>query len=1063
MLESNAHLLEDYPDLEPPEPYPEEDQEAPPAAQPPPSPDLQFDPEVQIIGHKRSRSDSPDVSLSEAVRPSEEKRGRADDSVRENDEDWLRYSPSQGSDHAVEERVNFVKEKMLSRYASEIDGECMPVTAPNGDRVYAKLNRSEGEERLKKLDVRANSHDLISEPINILFEKLEQEAFTKTLKASTECESVPDVPETPVVHEKLWVDKYTPKSFTELLSDEHTNREVLLWLKQWDSSVFGSEIRSTSDEVLSALKRHSTVAHHQKPLDSKFSRMKRGPKWSNNTYRHSKSMDETGNSNSIQDILNKKSKHIGPPEQKILLLCGPPGLGKTTLAHVAGRHCGYHVVEVNASDDRSTSTIEAKILDVVQMNSVMSDSRPKCLVVDEIDGALTDGKGAVEVLLKMVSAEKKSDVGKETLAKEHPGRKSSKKGRHTTSLSRPVICICNDLYAPALRPLRQVAKLWEDDGVSSSHTGFTYLFNQQLAVWLKYICNKEGMKANAIALTALAEYTECDIRSCLNTLQFLSKKKETLNAFPFVCCWKNQRIVLYVRGREYISKTCLILASLIDYQEKYLAAVFFGFEDYAMKNKINGFSKFDIGSQVVGRKDVSRNVLDVWKEVFQRKKTKMERKSCSSKPFEFNSLYSLLSNRGDGDLILDGIHENILQLSYHDPVMQKTVKCLNSLGVYDLLHQYIMRTQQMPLQVYLPSIAITVNRLVAQVQKPNIEWPRSYQRFRTMMTEKMDILNTWHYKIPPQIARHLSAVSFVEDLISPLLHILTPPSLKPVALQLLSDKEKKDLVQLVSTMVSYSITYKNTKSDVLPNSLRHVVADDLSLDPPIGGFINFKDYTSNHYVLSLAMKQIIVHEVEKQKILQVNIDRHSGNESSSGRHELIEAGTSNAQSSKINHAAEISVKNIQNENNIWEARKYNANAAIVSPNLHPDKGVTDNVKLLNTGSMKKPSAGSFFDRFRKLSSKGLQSDDRTEKKEASLEIDSRPLLFKFNECKIILCGVEVHSFKGIGYVSKENFRSHSMHFSLLKHNGKKPYQSKAKMFKASAIGKLVLKPCYLTV
>lgn len=65
---------------------------------------------------------------------------------------------------------------------------------------------------------------------------------------------------------------------------------------------------------------------------------------------------------------------------QILLLCGAPGLGKTTLAHVAAQHCGYRVVEINASDDRSSSTIETKILDVVQMNSVMADSRPKCLV-----------------------------------------------------------------------------------------------------------------------------------------------------------------------------------------------------------------------------------------------------------------------------------------------------------------------------------------------------------------------------------------------------------------------------------------------------------------------------------------------------------------------------------------------------------------------------------------------------------------------------------------------------------------------------------------------------------
>ena len=34
------------------------------------------------------------------------------------------------------------------------------------------------------------------------------------------------------------------------------------------------------------------------------------------------------------------------------LLYGPPGLGKTTLAHVVANHAGYNVVEINASDDR---------------------------------------------------------------------------------------------------------------------------------------------------------------------------------------------------------------------------------------------------------------------------------------------------------------------------------------------------------------------------------------------------------------------------------------------------------------------------------------------------------------------------------------------------------------------------------------------------------------------------------------------------------------------------------------------------------------------------------------
>lgn len=52
----------------------------------------------------------------------------------------------------------------------------------------------------------------------------------KALQESFGCESDVILPKVPVMTEKLWVDKYAPNSFMELLSDEQTNREVTIWI-----------------------------------------------------------------------------------------------------------------------------------------------------------------------------------------------------------------------------------------------------------------------------------------------------------------------------------------------------------------------------------------------------------------------------------------------------------------------------------------------------------------------------------------------------------------------------------------------------------------------------------------------------------------------------------------------------------------------------------------------------------------------------------------------------------------------------------------------------------------
>ncbi|KAJ5689624.1 Chromosome transmission fidelity protein 18 [Penicillium macrosclerotiorum] len=212
----------------------------------------------------------------------------------------------------------------------------------------------------------------------------------------------------------MWTEKYRARKFTDLIGDERTHRAVLRWLKCWEPIVF--------------------------PGLAKSSRIRK-----------------TGHNADDEEHMHRK----------VLLLSGPPGLGKTTLAHVCARQAGYEVLEINASDERSRDVVKGRIRDAlgtenvkgsnveVGENKVRRAARPVCVVVDEVDGVVSgSGSGGEGGFMKALIDLVLLDQRNSTRSAENGGKFGKKRKGDTFRFMRPLILVCNDLYHPSLRPLR---------------------------------------------------------------------------------------------------------------------------------------------------------------------------------------------------------------------------------------------------------------------------------------------------------------------------------------------------------------------------------------------------------------------------------------------------------------------------------------------------------------------------------------------------------------------------------------------------------------------------------
>ncbi|ODV58402.1 replication factor C subunit 1 [Ascoidea rubescens DSM 1968] len=185
-----------------------------------------------------------------------------------------------------------------------------------------------------------------------------------------------------------------------------------------------------------------------------------------------------------------------------VLISGPPGIGKTTAAHLVAKTLNYDILERNASDVRSKKLLNDGIKNILNNNSLMGyfdlrgnrvsemEKKKFCLIMDEVDGMSSGDRGGVGALSSFC---------------------------RKTSI--PIILICNDKSSPKMRPFDKVC--------------LDIPFRRPSAIEMKSrlmtIAYREKLKLDPNSIEQLVECTRNDIRQIINLLSTISRTEKTID------------------------------------------------------------------------------------------------------------------------------------------------------------------------------------------------------------------------------------------------------------------------------------------------------------------------------------------------------------------------------------------------------------------------------------------------------------------------------------------------------------------------------------------------------
>ncbi len=195
-------------------------------------------------------------------------------------------------------------------------------------------------------------------------------------------------------------------------------------------------------------------------------------------YRPQNISDMIGNEESRSSIIEWFTKW--KKGTKPLLLIGPPGIGKTTIAYLTAKQFQYDMVGLNASDVRSKSRINEILSPVLGNVSILGTPM---IFIDEVDGIHGRGDyGGAEALIEIL---KEPTV--------------------------PIVLAANSDTSDKMKSIKKVVKT----------ISFKPIPPRLLKIYLENILKKENVMLSPGSLIKVIDRSRGDIRSMINLTQSL--------------------------------------------------------------------------------------------------------------------------------------------------------------------------------------------------------------------------------------------------------------------------------------------------------------------------------------------------------------------------------------------------------------------------------------------------------------------------------------------------------------------------------------------------------------